>query len=88
MTFEMTCPICQRTFTAEHGSAKYCSDRCRDIAKQRTQKAWRKAHPNYHKEWKEKNPGYYLEYARAYRKAQKERDEAINKLIKKENRND
>ncbi len=83
----VTCPICGKSFESRK-KAKYCSDWCRQVARAQKQKAWREAHPDYYIEWKKDNPNYYRKYFKAYRKAQKEREEAINKLIKKENRND
>ena len=87
MSNKATCPICQKTFEPRF-RAKYCSDYCRGIGKANKQKEWRDAHPEYYRKWKEKNPSYHKEYLRAYRKAEKERDAAAIRMIKKESRND
>lgn len=78
------CPICCKTFKTGT-RAKYCSDYCRAIGKANKQREWRLAHPDYFNKWKEKNPEYYREYLRAYRKAEKEREAAAIRTIKKEN---
>ena len=79
-----TCPICGKTFSTGKG-VKYCTDYCRAIGKANKQREWRLAHPDYYRRWKEKNPGYHKEYLRAYRKAEKEREAAAIRMIKKEN---
>ena len=75
-----TCPICGKSFESRK-KAKYCSDWCRQVARAQKQKAWREAHPDYYIEWKKNNPDYYREYFRAYRKAEKERDEFIKRKL-------
>lgn len=83
----VTCPICGKSFESRK-KAKYCSDWCRQVARAEKQKDWRDAHPGYFDEWKKNNPNYYREYFRAYRKAEKERDAAAIRMIKKESKND
>ena len=70
----VTCPICGKSFESRR-KIKYCSDWCRRIGNANKQRAWKEAHPDYHDEWKKRNPDYYREYLRAYRKAEKEKDE-------------
>ena len=46
-----TCPICGKSFESRN-KIKYCCDWCRKIGNANTQRAWRKAHPDYYNEWK------------------------------------
>ena len=57
MLLKSYCKLCGKPYMRSHGEAKYCSDECKKEATRQRQKAWREAHPDYHREYMKARKG-------------------------------